>query len=83
MNQEAALPIVLQAYVTGLTHTYWITTACAIAAFFSACGLQWKSVKKGHSAEKAKEVDVEKAKDIDSEKAKDIDSEKAAEVIDV
>ncbi|RDW94431.1 hypothetical protein BP5796_00194 [Coleophoma crateriformis] len=39
------LDAVLQAYVDGLTHTYWITTACAIAALVCSCCLQWKSVK--------------------------------------
>jgi hypothetical protein len=59
LHQEDALDAVLQAYVDGLTHCYWITTACAIAAFFLACGLQWKSIKKGHGQEKAKEGDAE------------------------
>lgn len=48
----------LQAYVNGLTRTYWVTTACAIAAFFAACGLEWRSVKEGNAGKKA---DVEKA----------------------
>jgi hypothetical protein len=72
MHQEAALPAILQAYVDGLTHTYWITTACAIAAFFSACGLQWKSVKDGHSQEEAKEADAERAKEEVPEKPTEI-----------
>jgi hypothetical protein len=49
----------LQAYVDGLTHCYWITTACAITAFFAVCGLQWKSVKKGHGQDSKKEGDAE------------------------
>lgn len=52
MHREDALEGILQAYVDGLTNTYWITTACAIAAFFSACGLQWKSVKEGNEKPK-------------------------------
>ena len=52
IHREDALEGILQAYVDGLTDTYWITAACAIAAFFSACGLQWKSVKKGPEEEK-------------------------------
>ena len=47
MSQQGALDIVLQAYVDGLKDTFWITAACAIAALVAACGLEWKSVKKG------------------------------------
>lgn len=47
MNQQGALEIVLQAYAQGLNHAFWVVTACATAAFFAACGLEWKSVKKG------------------------------------
>ncbi|PMD46299.1 MFS general substrate transporter [Hyaloscypha variabilis F] len=62
LHQEDALDAVLQAYVDGLTHCYWITTACAIAAFFFVCGLQWKSVKKGHGQDK-KDGDAEAVKE--------------------
>ena len=62
LHQEDALEAVLQAYVDGLTHCYWITTACAIAAFFFVCGLEWKSVKKGHGQDK-KEGDPEAVKE--------------------
>jgi hypothetical protein len=62
IHQEDALEAVLQAYVDGLTHVYWITTACAIAAFFFVCGLEWKSVKKGHGQDK-KDGDAEAAKE--------------------
>ncbi|ESZ94686.1 hypothetical protein SBOR_4937 [Sclerotinia borealis F-4128] len=55
LNQEEALEAVLQAYTTGLTHCYWVTTACAICSFVAACGLDWKSVKKGHGQEKERE----------------------------
>ncbi|KAF8866717.1 putative MFS toxin efflux pump [Acephala macrosclerotiorum] len=56
MHQEDQLQGVLHAYVDGLRHTFWITAACAIAAFFCAVGLEWKSVKKGHGQEKKEEV---------------------------
>jgi MFS family permease len=60
LHQEDKLDIVLQAYVDGLTNCFWITAACAIAAFFAACGLQWKSVKEGPgAASKGGDVDVE------------------------
>jgi hypothetical protein len=61
LHQMDALEAVLQAYVDGLTHCYWITTACAIAAFFVVCGLEWKSVKKGHGQGQKKGKDVEAA----------------------
>ena len=59
LHQEDKLEAVLQAYVDGLTHCYWISCACAIAAFFVACGLEWRSVKKGHGQGKAKADDTE------------------------
>ena len=61
LGQMDALDVVLQAYVDGLTHTYWITTACAIAAFLVACGLEWKSVKNGPAQGEKKEKDMEAA----------------------
>lgn len=55
LGKEDRLPAVRQAYVDGLTAAYWITAACAIAGFFIACGLEWRSVKHGHGQEKDKE----------------------------
>ncbi|RDW88988.1 hypothetical protein BP6252_01020 [Coleophoma cylindrospora] len=61
------LDAVLQAYVDGLTHTYWITTACAIAALVCSCCLQWRSVK-GEAAERESEnqaaSDVEQKSEV-------------------
>lgn len=54
MHQEDQLDGVLRAYVDGLRHTFWITAACAIAAFFCVAGMQWKSVKDGQDKEKKK-----------------------------
>ncbi|KAK6581379.1 hypothetical protein PZA11_006070 [Diplocarpon coronariae] len=48
LGEEDALDGVLRAYVDGLRGTFWITAACAIAAFLCCLGLQWKSVKDGH-----------------------------------
>ncbi|KAF7919910.1 uncharacterized protein EAE98_009144 [Botrytis deweyae] len=59
LNQEEAIGAVRQAYVEGLTRCYWVTTACAIGSFLAACGLDWKSVKKGHGQEK----EIEKRKE--------------------
>ncbi|RFU31646.1 hypothetical protein B7463_g4666, partial [Scytalidium lignicola] len=47
MGQLDKLDVVLEGYILGLRHTFWVTTACAIAAFCIACGLEWRSVKKG------------------------------------
>lgn len=58
LGKEDLLEGVLKAYVLGLRHTFWITASCAIAAFFFACGLQWKNVKKGHGQESGVAVAV-------------------------
>ncbi|CZR57174.1 related to aflatoxin efflux pump AFLT [Phialocephala subalpina] len=58
MHQEDQLQGVLRAYQDGLRHTFWITAACAIAAFFCAAGLEWKSVKKGHGQKEVPAVPV-------------------------
>lgn len=54
LDQEDALDDVLKAYVRGLSHTYWVTAACAILAFLSSCGLEWRTVKQGPGQENAK-----------------------------
>lgn len=64
------LDVVLQAYVDGLTHCFWITAACAMAAFVCCCGLEWRSVKQG-TGEK-REGDVE-AKVVGGEKVDEVD----------
>jgi len=46
MHQEAATEAVLTAYLTGLRNTYFISVACAGAAFVVALGLSWRSIKK-------------------------------------
>jgi MFS family permease len=60
LHAEHRLEVVLQGYVNGLTHTFWITTACAIVALFVCAGLEWKSVKDGDGQGSGKK---EKAKD--------------------
>lgn len=60
LGQEDQLENVLRAYVDGLRGTFWITAACAIAAFFCCLGLEWRSVKDGHGQGEGKEGDVEK-----------------------
>ncbi|KAF6842960.1 major facilitator superfamily transporter [Colletotrichum musicola] len=46
MGRPDAIPAVLEAYMVGLRHTYYVTVACAVAAFVACLGLEWKSVKK-------------------------------------
>lgn len=47
-----ALDSVLEAYMTGLRHTFYITVACAACAFLAALGFEWRSVKKGPDGQK-------------------------------
>lgn len=60
MGQLDKLDAVLEAYILGLRHTFWVTTACAITAFCLACGLEWKSVKKAKAKQEGQDQDVEK-----------------------
>lgn len=43
---------VLTAYLDGLRDSYYITVACAAAAFVSACGLSWKKIQKRNAPAK-------------------------------
>lgn len=62
------LTAVLTAYLAGLRNSYYITVACAAAAFLSACGLSWKKIQKRQAptAEKGAE-EGEAKKDGDGE----------------
>lgn len=46
MGMEQYTTAVLTAYLTGLRHAYYITVACAAAAFFAVSGLSWINIKK-------------------------------------
>ncbi|KAK6223793.1 major facilitator superfamily transporter [Colletotrichum tabaci] len=46
MGRADLIPTVLEAYMDGLRHTFYVTLACSCAAFAICLGLQWKSVKK-------------------------------------
>lgn len=52
LGRVDALDAVLEAYMTGLRNTYYISVACAGAAFLCTLGLQWKSVKHGPDGKK-------------------------------
>lgn len=46
LHAEQYTEVVLNAYLTGLRNSYYITVACAAAALTVACGLSWKKIKK-------------------------------------
>ncbi|KAK1970741.1 major facilitator superfamily transporter [Colletotrichum sublineola] len=46
MGRADLIPVVLEAYMVGLRHTFYVTLAGACASFFVCLGLEWKSVKK-------------------------------------
>jgi MFS family permease len=76
LGQEDALDAILEAYVKGLTDTFRVTLACACVAFAIACGLDWKSVKKGHGQGAEKVADLESSdKSVDQTKAKALEVE--------
>lgn len=47
MGRMDAFDTVREAYMVGLRDTYYISVACAGAAFFACLGLRWHSVKHG------------------------------------
>ena len=50
LHAEQYLTEVLTAYLDGLRNSYFITVACAAAAFVAACGLSWKKIHKQKAA---------------------------------
>lgn len=55
MGREGDTDAVLGAYLAGLRNTYYITVACASAAFVAALGLSWVSLKKNKNEEGERE----------------------------
>ncbi|KAK1589752.1 major facilitator superfamily transporter [Colletotrichum navitas] len=45
MGRVDLIPVVLEAYMVGLRHTFYVALAGVCAAFFACLGFQWKSVK--------------------------------------
>ncbi|EFQ34409.1 major facilitator superfamily transporter [Colletotrichum graminicola] len=45
MGRVDLIPVVLEAYMVGLRHTFYVAVAGACGAFLVCLGLQWKSVK--------------------------------------
>ncbi|EGS19608.1 uncharacterized protein CTHT_0040870 [Thermochaetoides thermophila DSM 1495] len=50
-HAEKYITEVLTAYLDGLRDSYYISVACACAAFVAACGLSWKKIEKRKNAE--------------------------------
>lgn len=53
---------VLTAYMQGLRNTYYISVACAAAAFLVALGLSWKKIKKHNAPAAANDAENGEAK---------------------
>lgn len=58
LKAEDQLENVLKAYVRGLSNCFWITVACALAAFIAAVSLEWKNIKKGHGQDKPTDTEA-------------------------
>lgn len=52
LHAEQYTDAVLRAYLTGLRHAYYITVACAAAAFVVSCGLSWKKIERRRAGPK-------------------------------
>lgn len=46
MGAEDAIPTVLEAYMSGIRDTFYISVAAGVVAFFAVLGMRWRSVKK-------------------------------------
>ncbi|KAK1569355.1 uncharacterized protein LY79DRAFT_528794, partial [Colletotrichum navitas] len=55
LDQEQALDAVLNAYLTGLRYSYFISVGCAAGTFVAAASLSWTSIK-GKAAVAAEEA---------------------------
>ncbi|KAL2016838.1 hypothetical protein VTK56DRAFT_2913 [Thermocarpiscus australiensis] len=74
LNATQYTTAVLNAYLQGLRHSYFITVGCAAAAFVVACGFSWKKIKKHNpgAAGEAGAVENGEAKaDADKESTKE------------
>lgn len=73
MGREDLIEPVLQAYLEGLRHSYYITVACACCAFTVACGLSWKKIERkrggGKKEEDATKEEAEEQKVLADEEA--------------
>ncbi|KAH8896988.1 MFS general substrate transporter [Thozetella sp. PMI_491] len=65
LHAEQLLNVVLEAYLLGLRHAFYISTGCAGGAFLMATGLSWKKIEK-HGGGK-KRSDVEQANATEKE----------------
>lgn len=58
---------VLTAYLGGLRNTYYISVACAVAAFFSVAGLSWISLKKNKAGDEKGQAGESEASDVEAQ----------------
>lgn len=66
MGMEQYTNAVLTAYLDGLRNTYYITVACAVAAFFAALGLSWISLKRSKQGTPRQRTESE-ASDVEAQ----------------
>ncbi|KAK3401612.1 major facilitator superfamily domain-containing protein [Sordaria brevicollis] len=75
MGREDLIEPVLEAYLEGLRHSYYITVACACCAFTVACGLSWKKIQRKRGGKKE---DGDKKETVEeAEEQKVLDDEEA------
>ncbi|KAK4103222.1 hypothetical protein N658DRAFT_484819 [Parathielavia hyrcaniae] len=60
LGAEQYLTAVLTAYLDGLRNSFFISVACAAAAFVAACGLSWKKIQKQKAAGLGEGEEVER-----------------------
>lgn len=66
MGMEQYTEAVLSAYLAGLRNTYYVSTACATAAFFAVLGLDWISLKRNKAGNTKQPMESE-ASDIEAQ----------------
>lgn len=59
MGMEQSIDAVLTAYLAGLRNTYYVSVACATAAFFAVLGLDWISLKRNKAGNPKQPVEGE------------------------
>ena len=79
MHAEQYTTAVLTAYLEGLRNSYFITVACAAAAFVAACGLSWKKIQKQKAPAAAGEEAGATPAVENGETKREADGESAAE----
>lgn len=71
LHASQYLTAVLTAYLDGLRNSYFITVACAAAAFVAACGLSWKKIQKRKAAVSGEEGAANADGDVEGSKERE------------